>query len=74
MMSQSFLVEAKRREIRDYQSLWAGQGVGGITKEETAASIVYDLIATNLIDFFQKLFINSNITYFIISLVCQLGM
>lgn len=48
MMSHSFLVEAKRREIRDYQSLWAGQGVGGITKEETLASIVYDLIATNL--------------------------
>lgn len=46
-LTKEIRTEAKRRENRDYQSLWAGQGVGGLTKEETAASIVCDLIGDN---------------------------
>ncbi|WP_099159277.1 NAD(P)H-dependent flavin oxidoreductase [Virgibacillus ndiopensis] len=34
----------KKFEMADFQSLWAGQGIGGITKEETAVEIVRGLM------------------------------
>lgn len=35
---------AKEYAVADLQSLWAGQGVGGITQIESAKSIIYDLV------------------------------
>ncbi|MEN1966794.1 nitronate monooxygenase family protein [Lentibacillus sp. N15] len=35
---------AKEYAMPDYQSLWAGQGVGGIKKEETAEAIIDSLV------------------------------
>ncbi|HEY4600762.1 MAG TPA: nitronate monooxygenase family protein [Cerasibacillus sp.] len=43
-LTQDIRSKAKQNENKDYQSLWAGQGVGGLTKEETAVSIIEDLI------------------------------
>lgn len=43
-LTKDIRAEGKRIENKDYQSLWAGQGVGGLIKEETAASIIEDLI------------------------------
>ncbi|WP_188454722.1 NAD(P)H-dependent flavin oxidoreductase [Virgibacillus oceani] len=42
-MTKDIRTAGKEFAIADFQSLWAGQGVGQISKEETAAEIVRDL-------------------------------
>lgn len=43
-MTKDIRSAAKKSGIADFQSLWAGQGVGSVKKEETAAAIIDSLV------------------------------
>ncbi|MBY7144871.1 hypothetical protein KFZ56_17790 [Virgibacillus sp. NKC19-3] len=47
-LTKDIRAAGKKQGIEDFQSLWAGQGVGAVQKEETAEEIINDFVGKDV--------------------------